>query len=297
MGHQNIEFSKLSGSGNDFICIDNQDGSYDHIINNADFAKAFASAMCQRAMGVGADGLIFACVNEVEDFADVAARFFEADGSGVELCGNGVACFTKWASEMGFANKPEMRILTCAGVVRGSIMADGYVKVCIPFPEHMLRDERLIVCGRNLTFDYAVTGVPHVVTYVDCLDSLDMGLMGPAIRHHEHFAPRGTNANFVQVRGPGEFAVRTYEFGVEAETHACGTGSATAALMAAKHFAWPEQYTNGDQPILATARSGDVLKIWITLDDNEEVIDLCIETVVRSIYKGSVNAEFAAGNL
>src|SRR5690554_1315206 len=68
-----LEFAKLSGSGNDFVCIDNRDGKYDRLINSPPHIRRFANALCRRGLGIGADGVIFACATEVEDFSDIAA--------------------------------------------------------------------------------------------------------------------------------------------------------------------------------------------------------------------------------
>jgi len=132
-----IEFSKLSGSGNDFICIDNRDGRLDGIIGVPARASAFARALCRRGLGVGADGLIFACESEIEELSDVQARFFEPDGSEAELCGNGTACFVHWLTSTGRLPQREIKILTPAGVVLGRDADGKYVRVCIPLPQQI----------------------------------------------------------------------------------------------------------------------------------------------------------------
>jgi diaminopimelate epimerase len=284
-----IDFAKLSGSGNDFICIDGRDERYASLLADPKAIGHFARTLCRRGLGVGADGVIFACNHEVGDYADVAARFLEADGSEAELCGNGTACFVRWIIDnRWFPDAQSIRILTGAGVVRGSDSQDNYVKVCIPFPEQAARDLPLDLEDQRLAYDYAVTGVPHAVIYVDDVTAVDMPHLGPAIRHHQQFQPRGVNVNFVESQGPGRIAVRTFEFGVEAETYACGTGSATAACFAARRFNWPEEFLKGREPILVSVRSGDIMKVWVTLDENDMICDLCLETVVREVYHGTL---------
>jgi diaminopimelate epimerase len=289
-----IEFVKLSGSGNDFVCLDNRDGRFDGLLANAARIGAFASQLCRRGLGVSADGVVFACRGEFEGPWHIAARFFEPDGSEAELCGNGTACFARWAIDSGFSPPGEIKILTPAGVVRGRQVDGSYIRVCIPLPENPQRDIDLTVHGVPCRCDFAVTGVPHLVTFVADVAAVDVHETGKALRWHPRFQPRGVNVNFAQVLGAGRLAVRTFEFGVEAETLACGTGAATAAVMAATRFGWSGGLTRGDEPILVEARGGDTLRVFVTLGLQQEVTDLCLDTTVRYIYSGVLADEFAA---
>jgi diaminopimelate epimerase len=108
-------------------------------------------------------------------------------------------------------------------------------------------------CGR-LPYGFVNTGVPHVVAEVPDLDGLDVTRVGAAVRHHEGFAPAGTNANFIAVTGPQALRIRTYERGVEAETLACGTGITAAALVAGR-------LGRVKPPVNVTCASGDVLVV------------------------------------
>lgn len=286
-----IQFAKLSGSGNDFICLDNLDGRLDFLLADAARVAHFARTLCRRGLSVGADGVIFAVRPEVDGVSDIGARLYEADGSEAELCGNGMACFCRWVYEHGLVPSPqEIRVLTPAGVVRGRNNIGGsYVRVCIPLPEQIRQGQHLQLGGGDLEYDFAVTGVPHAVVFVPSLETLDIARLGPEIRHHPTFAPRGVNANFVQVLGEGELANRTWEFGVEGETMACGTGSAAAAILAARRFHWPSGYFTGRQPVRVHARSGDVLRVHFETNPHGEIIDLCLETVVRYAYNATLH--------
>ncbi len=292
-----LEFAKLSGSGNDFICIDNRNGRWDDIIGAPGRVARFAKVLCHRGIGAGADGVIFACTPEIEGVAAIGARFFEADGSEAELCGNGAGCFVHWVIESGMVPAGEVKILTPAGVVRGQNSTGRYVRVCIPSPENIQTNQQLSVAGKSVAYDFAVTGVPHVVHYVDDIDAADVAGLGCRMRHHERFKPRGANINFVQVLGAGRLAVRTYEFGVEGETLACGTGSAAAAILSAMRFGWGCKYKCGSEPVKILARSGDTLKIYFTIHDDGSVTDVCLETVVRYIYRGVLQQQLAAAAL
>ena len=294
MTDETIDFAKLSGSGNDFVCIDGRDGRFEDLLAAPERTEAMAKLLCRRSLGIGCDGVIFSYTPEIPEAADVGARFFEADGSEAGLCGNGVACFARWAFDAGFVDNHKIRILTPAGVVLAERADGAYITVCIPSPEHRQPDVRICIDGFPLHCDYVVAGVPHIATYVDDVNAIDMARLGPAIRHHEHFAPAGVNANFVQVLGVGELAVRTWEYGVEGETLACGTGSASAAILTALRFDWPGEYRNHDKPILVHARSGDVLRVYFTETDDGRIDDVCVETVVRFLYRGTMTPELTA---
>lgn len=301
-----IDFAKLSGSGNDFICISNMDGRFDALLASPARAGRFARTLCRRGVWIGADGVIFASPPEIEGVADISARFLESDGSEAELCGNGTACFVRWVIESGLAPRREIRILTPAGVVLGrdvsqvlpvaagqtvAPVSDNYFRVCIPLPENIQTDIPLTVAGQDLTCDFAHVGVPHAVVYVPDLAAVDIARLGKAIRFHDRFAPRGVNANFVQVLGEGVLAVRTWEFGVEGETLACGTGSAAAALLSARRFNWPRRLTANDEPIRVRASSGDWLRIFVGVQDDGLYTDLCLDTVVRPVFTGVLSDE------
>ncbi len=289
--NEKIDFSKLSGSGNDFICIDNRDDTFNEVLSSSDSAGHFARELCHRGTGIGADGLVFASRPELDDVAAIEARFFEANGSETDLCGNGISCFVHWVTVEHMVRPGEIRILTPAGIVRGQRRDGDYIRACIPTPREMRWDMDLTAAGRQLKCDFAVTGIPHVVTYVDDVREADVERLGPALRHHERFAPGGANANFVQVLEPGRLALRTFEFGVEAETLACGTGSAASAILTALRSNWPEEYLQGRRPVLVKTKGGDTLRVFFRTHDDGSVTDVCLETVVRYVYTGRVHPD------
>lgn len=289
-----IPFAKLSGSGNDHVCIDARDGRFDALLASPERVSRFARTLCHRGHGVGADGAIFAVEREDPAQGDLCARFFEPDGTEAELCGNGTACFARWALDNGWARADVVRIATEVGLVRGLRRDGDYIRVCIPEPRDIQRGIELEAAGRHCRCDVAVTGVPHAALYVDDIERVDMHGLAPAIRHHERFQPRGMNVNFVQILGQGHIAVRTFEFGVEGETLACGTGSATAALLTAQRQGWPDYYFDMTKPVLVETRSGDTLRIYLLLDENGRPEHVCLETVVRYIYTGTLHPDTAA---
>ena len=100
------------------------------------------------------------------------------------------------------------------------------------------------------------TGVPHVVVPVEDVETVDVHPLGRSIRYHDRFAPRGTNANFIQLISPDKIILRTYERGVEGETLACGTGATASALIHAEL-----NEVEGAGAIAVQVRSGDTLQI------------------------------------
>ncbi len=260
-----MRFSKLSGSGNDFIIIDNMDLKID-----ADAFREKIPKICRRAISVGADGVI---IIEPSDRADFKWRFFNSDGSEAEMCGNGGRCAARFAYERGIAPQV-MRFETLAGIIKAEVKG-RLVKVQLTDPYGLVLDSRLEDLG--ITYSFVNTGVPHVVLMVDDLESVDVEGLGRRVRFHPVFAPAGTNVNFVCIKD-GRLYIRTYERGVEAETLACGTGASASAYIAIKKGLL-------NPPVEVVTKSGEVLKIYL------ENGKLFLEGLTRWVYDGILKEE------
>jgi diaminopimelate epimerase len=219
-----IPFSKMHGAGNDFVVVDDRDGTFPC----AD--AAWLRATARRRTGVGADGFIL--LQAGDDSCTFRMRIFNADGGEAEMCANGARCAARYAVDRGIA-APAMRMATGAGVIAATVHGDG-VQLAMTEPADWQLDRRLRLGDDEIAYSYVNTGVPHTV--IECADvaAVSIGERGSAVRHHTAFAPSGTNVNFVEVRGPNALALRTYERGVEAETLACGTGVVASALVATR---------------------------------------------------------------
>ncbi len=217
-----IPFSKLNGSGNDFLLVDNRNG----IMKRIDLPK-FAGKVCDRSRSVGADGIIFL---ERSRRADFRWKFFNADGSVAEMCGNGGRCAARYAAERGIAGR-SMVFETLAGLIRADV-SGRRVKLQMTSPGGLALERTLTLHGKKIRYSFLDTGVPHVVLFVSGIEKIDIAGVGRGIRMHRAFAPQGTNVNFAQVRN-GVVSVRTYERGVEGETLACGTGAVACAILSA----------------------------------------------------------------
>jgi diaminopimelate epimerase len=266
-----IKFFKMSGSGNDFILMDNREGMLKSIMD----VKAFVQAICRRKVSVGADGVI---IVEHSNRADFRWRFFNADGSEVEMCGNGGRCVARFAFLNGIAGE-RMSFETVAGLIDAEVRGDD-VKLRLTEPQVLQLNRAVALQDEVLTVDSLNTGVPHVVAFVEDLESFDVFRYGRALRYHEAFQPAGTNANFVTVTDSHSLSVRTYERGVEDETLACGTGSVASALAAAARG-------QVDSPVDVQVRSGEILKIHFEKIDGK-FRNVYLEGRVRVVYEGQL---------
>jgi len=268
-----IPFYKMSGSGNDFIIIDNRN----QIIAESGLSQ-FISGICRRKLSVGADGVILI---ENSDEVDFRWRFFNSDGSPAEMCGNGARCAARFAHVNGIAGN-QLAFETEAGIISARIDNDR-VKVKMPNPTDLKLDYDVVLKGGRINICSVNTGVPHVIIMQDQINDVDVVNLGREIRHHRDFAPAGTNVNFCCRRRHDEIAVRTYERGVENETLACGTGSIASALIAAFKL----EMTS---PIRVLARSGEYLTIYFNQADSR-FDDIFMEGDARIIYHGELGSD------
>jgi diaminopimelate epimerase len=263
-----IEFYKMSGSGNDFIIIDNRDLS----LNVGDL-PTFARRVCARKISVGADGLFLIEPSRTVDFK---WQFFNSDGSVAEMCGNGSRCVARYAYLQGIAPK-EMSFETIAGIISAEVNGD-IVKVKLTDPSAVEAGIKIDADGQKFILDSIDTGVPHAVVFVDDLDDCAVFDLGRKIRRHECFQPRGANANFATVIDRHKIRVRTYERGVEDETLACGTGMVAAVLTAA-------QRGLVESPTDVLVQSGETLRIYFTKKD-DRFGEIYLEGKVKIVYHG-----------
>jgi diaminopimelate epimerase len=272
-----IPFVKMSGSGNDFILVDNRRRLID-----PDAAAPWVVAVCRRALSLGADGVILV-ENDAPGEADFAWRFFNSDGSEAEMCGNGGRCVTRFAFDRGIATRREMSFRTRVGLIRGWVLGGAEVRVELTPPRDYRPPFELRIEAGRFTVSYLDTGVPHAVLAVNDVAAVDVATLGARLRHHPVFAPRGANVNFVQVTGAHDALIRTFERGVENETLACGTGNAAAAVTLT--LAGRLQ-----PPVHLKTRGGETLTVDFTLD-GEQAKELTLQGPVRYVAEGELHPE------
>ncbi|MBV9299689.1 MAG: diaminopimelate epimerase [Verrucomicrobia bacterium] len=238
-----FRFTKMNGAGNDFVLIDNRAGAHQ-------FSPRQIALLCDRHRGVGADGVLL--VEEARGDADFRMRYYNRDGGEAEMCGNGARCFTRFVHKVTGAFA-DLRFETQAGIIEAKIDGD-LVTIALSRPHALILRRTLDIGGVKLSTHSLNTGVPHVVTFVDDIESTPVQQWGAQIRYHPAFQPSGTNANFIKEIEPGKIAIRTYERGVEAETLACGTGVTAAGLIYAA-------LSDAPSPVRLLARGGDWLEV------------------------------------
>ena len=270
---QAVEFTKMSGCGNDFIIIDNRK----QVIDEQDLT-AFIVALCRRKLSVGADGLILI---EASSDLDFRWRFFNSDGSRAEMCGNGARCAARFAHLNGIAGA-NMVFGTDVGPIQAQVVADQVKLQMVP-PRDLILEEIITLPQGELVVSFINTGVPHVVVPVSELDQVDVVELGRTIRNHPRYAPAGSNVNFLGQRDGRTMAYRTYERGVEDETLACGTGAVAAALVSACR----EKLAG---PFILQTRGGKDLKVHFERD-GENFSDVFLEGEARFIYQGRLDPE------
>ncbi|MEE2947002.1 MAG: diaminopimelate epimerase [Verrucomicrobiota bacterium] len=217
-----VDFTKMNGAGNDFVMIDNRE-------IGLQLTTEQIQKICHRQRGVGADGILL--LRLAKGDADFGWDFFNQDGSEGEMCGNGARCFARFAQRH-LDERKALSFETLAGVIEARLDGES-VTVGLTPPQNFRIGDRISTSSGEFEIHSVNTGVPHAVLFVENADTAMVSELGREIRHHDHYAPAGTNVNFVQRNGDASIRVRTYERGV-GETLACGTAAAAAALITAK---------------------------------------------------------------
>ena len=259
-----LHFYKYHGTGNDFILVDNREGTF-----NPDRTKI--AFLCNRRFGIGADGLILL---EGKSGYDFSMRYYNADGNESSMCGNGGRCITAFAD---FLSLPGDHYRFCAidGDHSGIILEKKG-------DTHLIKLKMGDVLSVNKwdNDDVIDTGSPHLVRFITDPDSVDVVNEGRKLRNHQDFKTDGINVNFVKTEGD-ELFVRTYERGVEDETLSCGTGVTASALAFAL-----KNGKQGGSVIVKTC--GGSLKVHFTRS-GEGFTGIWLEGPAVRVFEGTID--------
>jgi diaminopimelate epimerase len=259
-----MNFFKIEGSGNDFVVVDNRED----VIKQR---KRSAVRLCSRRFGIGADGLLLI---ERSEKADFRMRIFNPDGSEAEMCGNGLRCILRFAVETGIVRKKFIRVETMAGVLEGQVLG-SIVKAQLKTAGKPSLNKKIPIGRTNLYGHFIDTGVPHTVIYAEDINNISLNILGPKIRNHKIFSPRGTNVDWIEVIDRHHLKIRTYERGVEGETLSCGTGSVAGAIIS---FLLGKT----SPPVKILARSGETLTVYF----DKKLTKVHLEGKIIVVFKG-----------
>lgn len=263
-----IHFTKMHGTGNDYVYIDT-------FREEIDDPAQLAVRVSDRHFGIGSDGLILVAPS---DKADCRMIMYNADGSEGAMCGNGIRCVAKYAYEHGIVDTAHITVETKSGVKALDLtVEDGivtYVQVnmgrAILRPSEIpLRAEGdtfvaqpLIVEGKEYKATCVSMGNPHCVIFTEGIDTLDLTKTGPLFENHELFPDR-INTEFVEVVDGHTIRMRVWERG-SGETISCGTGTCAATVAAVLNG-----YCRQGEEIEVQIRGG---KLYDTYMKNGEVM-------------------------
>jgi diaminopimelate epimerase len=264
-----LSFFKMVGSGNDFVFLDGRDPAL-----RALEQPGVVQHICDRRRGVGADGVVWL----LPDSADALAyrmRYYNADGSLADMCGNAALCSIALATRLGLApNDRPFRFGSDAGELGGRRRPDGLPEVKMPVVRGVELQPAILAAAGEGRISVTNTGVPHVVVEVPDVEAVDLAGRGSALRRHPSLGAAGANVNFVSATADGGWRMRTFERGVEGETLACGTGAVASAVALQAWGASPEQariVTSSGLPLLVSLRSQDSA-LWPSLAGEGRVV-------------------------
>lgn len=224
-----MKFSKYNGAGNDFVLIDNREGTI-HLTSEQ------IAFLCHRRLGIGADGLLL--LEQALAGYHFAMRYYNSDGLPATMCGNGARCIATFAYQLGLGEHcegyPTLRFLADDGPHEAQIVL-WHEQEQLGIVTVSMCDVDTCNVKRCLDGWLLDTGVPHYVQRVSGLEHYDVVGEGRRLRHLPDLGPEGANVNFMEDMPDGSLHVRTYERGVEDETWACGTGVTACAIVSGNH--------------------------------------------------------------
>lgn len=281
--NRDIPFTKMTGAGNDFIVIDNRL----RVFNLA--WPLFARRICDRRYGIGGDGLL---VIDPTLSAAFTMLYYNADGSSGGMCGNGGRCVSRFIMESSEVDSVTFEAL---GHVYRANLIGTQISLQMKNPIHQRFNILVDIPQYQVRTHFIDTGAPHAVLFTDempepaqkILSTDGVDHIGREIRHHQVFAPDGTNVDFINISGDQTISMRTYERGVEGETLACGTGAVASALVGALQRGMRS-------PITIHTRGGEDLLIMFAMD-GENFHDVSLQGSAKFVFAGRIRYSEANG--
>ena len=259
----NIAFTKMAGTGNDFIVFDNRSKIF------KGNEKSFFQKICRRRVSIGADGVLLL---ETGTRAPIRMRYYNSDGIEAPMCGNGARCIGFYAKEKKIVGEDRFDLEVSDSVHRLQVNGN-MVTLSMAEPKDFRSGLNILKETGLQDGGYIDTGVPHFVIFTDRVIKIDVEKVAPFYRNHKVFA-HGANIDFVEIKGRDHIHVRTYERGVEKETLSCGTGCVASALIASHKFKL-------NSPVNVSTSGGELLVYF-----DEKWKKIFLKAQVEIIYEG-----------
>ncbi len=270
-----INFTKLTGAGNDFVLIDKK------LNPKISIDSKLIKSICDRRYGVGADGLL-----TIDDGVniDFEMEYFNSDGSGGMLCGNGARCVIKYADFSGRINGKNTKFTFNGESFTGALIDDNIIRFHLNPPTNIKQNIEIEVLNKKLNISFADTGAYHAVVNLDDtanalgnIESFPMEEYARGIRYSKYFEPLGTNVNFISIKDD-IINIRTYEKGIEQETFACGTGSVASSIIS---------FMEGkiSTPVKLKTKKGSILEVDFIVNDNK-IENVSLTGPAKIVFQG-----------
>lgn len=273
-----LKFTKMQGLGNDFMVVN-------AVTQKIFFNHNLIKKLADRHFGVGFDQLLVV-EPPYDPEVDFHYRIFNADGSEVQMCGNGARCFARFVIDHGLTNKKEINVTTVSGKLRLKVNDDGTVTVnmgapnftpaALPFdvPEQQKSYDLPLRDGGKVSGGAVSMGNPHFVTFWDDVNTAPVETLGPELEAHPQF-PERVNVGFAEVSGEHSLNLRVFERGC-GETLACGSGACAAVSVAILQG-------RVKSPVTVNLRGGTLKLSW----DGQSGPVMMTGDAVR-VYEGSI---------
>ncbi|BBM47772.1 diaminopimelate epimerase [Leptotrichia wadei] len=279
-----LKFEKYQGAGNDFVIVSEKELIEKGIPEYGEFA----SQVCNRHFGIGADGLIILKYVASMPFM----FFFNADGSQAPMCGNGIRCFSHYLVNNHLIDGNEFVVRTVPGDLTIRVNYDEEkddfsarvnmgkpifnIKELINTEKEQFLREKINIDGKEIEISYIFMGTDHSVIFVNDFSDYDIDEIGEKIENYTDLFPKKVNVNFVKVYDRKRMEVITWERGA-GRTLACGTG-ATASAVLAKTFGFVDDKVNVKVP-------GGQLVIEYEGGENDAFMTGPSEKIAEGLYK------------
>ena len=279
-----LKFEKYQGAGNDFVIVSEKELIEKGIPEYGEFA----SQVCNRHFGIGADGLIILKYVASMPFM----FFFNADGSQAPMCGNGIRCFSHYLVNNHLVAGNEFVVKTVPGDLTIRVNYDEErddfsarvnmgkpifnIKELINSEKEQFLREKINIDGKEIEISYIFMGTDHSVIFVDDFSDYNIDKIGEKIENYTDLFPKKVNVNFVKVYDRKRIEVITWERGA-GRTLACGTG-ATASAVLARTFGFVDNKVNVKVP-------GGQLVIEYEGGENNAFMTGPSEKIAEGLYK------------